>query len=204
MTKIKICGITNLEDALLAADLGVDALGFIFAKSPRQITPAKVLEISRKLPPFISRVGVFVDAFPENINSVADICGLDIIQLHGSESPEQIQRFKKKVIKAFRIKSVADLEEFPAYKVDAYLLDSYSSELPGGTGKTFDWKLALEAKKFGRPIILSGGLTPENVAEAIKITGPYAVDASSGVEERPGKKDKEKLKRFVEAIRSVI
>ncbi|MDP1809159.1 MAG: phosphoribosylanthranilate isomerase [Actinomycetota bacterium] len=202
MVKIKICGITNLEDALLAADYGADALGFIFyPPSRRGITAEKAGEIIAKLPPFIFRIGVFVDEKPEKIQETVNACRLDGIQLHGSETLEYCRLFRRRVIKSFRPENENSVKEIGDYHVDAFLLDSYHPELMGGTGATFDWELAVAAKMFGPPVILSGGLTPENVAEAIRLVEPYAVDVASGVEAFQGKKDAEKMKNFIEQAR---
>jgi len=203
MTKIKICGITNKEDALWAIELRVDALGFVFANSPRRVDPGIVQEIVEHLPPFISRVGVFVNEDRERVKEVAGSCRLTTLQFHGEESPSYCQGFREKVVKAFRIKDKSVLEEITQYqdKVDGCLLDTYSPEGYGGTGKTFNWGIARKIKEFGLPIILSGGLNPDNVREAIKKVGPYAVDVSSGVEKRPGKKDLKKLGDFVRTVR---
>jgi phosphoribosylanthranilate isomerase len=206
VTRIKICGITNLEDALWAANLGANALGFVFARSPRKISPQKACRIMAKLPPFIFSVGVFVNETTEKIKKVIETCQLNAIQLHGEESPQFCQKFRNriKVIKAFRIKDASDLKDLLRYDVDAYLLDTFSSTAYGGTGRTFNWDLAVKAKKIlkNRPLILSGGLNPENVREAIRKVQPYAVDVSSGVECSPGKKDEVLLKKFIQAIRS--
>ena len=197
MTKIKICGITNLSDALVAAKLGADAIGFIFAKSPRKVSITTVKKIVRRLPSFISKVGVFVDEKASKVNKIVKDCDLDLVQLHGSETPAYCKKIKAPVIKALRIKDKALIREIPKFKVAAILLDTYVAGKPGGTGKTFNWNLARAARKFGRPIILSGGLNPENVLSAIKKVKPYAVDVSSGVEKRPGKKNLKKLKSFI-------
>jgi len=201
MTRIKICGITNKEDALEAAHLGVDALGFVFAESPRRVIPRMVQEIVELLPPFISRVGVFVNEERGKVKEIAARCHLTTLQFHGEESPSYCEGFKEKTVKAFSIKDEAILETIPEYQVDAYLLDSYSPSRYGGTGKTFDWQIALKIKKFGVPVILSGGLDPDNVKEAIERVRPYAVDVGSGVEVEEGKKDTEKLEDFVRKVR---
>ena len=200
MTRVKICGITNIDDALLAVEYGADSLGFVFAKSPRQITAQAARKIIEKLPPFIGKIGVFVNEPPSNVQRVARECGLTAIQLHGEEIPEFcVSLHPLTMIKAIRVKDEKDIKILSAYSfVTAYLLDSYTADKKGGTGKKFDWKLALLAKKFNKPIILSGGLGPDNVAEAVKIVKPYAVDVSSGVESKPGRKDKNKLKKFIE------
>jgi len=203
MIKIKICGITNTEDALWAINLKVDALGFIFADSPRRVEPEIVQGIIELLPPFISSVGVFVNEDRKKVEEIAESCGLTTLQFHGEESPSYCEEFKQKVVKAFRIKDKSVLKKIPQYqdKIDAYLLDTYSPFAYGGTGKTFDWRIAKEIKEFGLPIILSGGLNPENIREAISEVEPYGIDVSSGVEERPGKKNLEKLINFVRIVR---
>lgn len=200
MVRVKICGITNLEDGLLAAELGASALGFVFATSPRQIEPNKAKEIINKLPPFVTKVGVFVDEDKEKVKEIAALCELDVLQFHGGEEPSYCQEFSQKVIKAFRIRDLSSTSNLSSYRVSAYLLDTYVEGIEGGTGTTFDWQIAEEAKKVGQPIILSGGLSPANVAEAIEKVRPYAVDTSSGVEESPGKKDPTKLKKFFEEV----
>ncbi len=196
--RIKICGITNEEDALAAAHLGADALGFIFAPSPRRISVERAREIIKVLPPLVQTVGVFVNEDPEKVLSTAAACGLDILQLHGSESVDYCSRFDRRVIKAVRLQSRDELKNLSKYVnvVDALLLDTYVPNKLGGTGITFDWKLAVEARRYGR-IVLAGGLNPENVAAAISMVKPYAVDASSGLERSPGVKDHEKMARFI-------
>jgi len=199
MIKIKICGLTNLDDASAAIDFGADALGFVFFKeSPRNISPAKAAAIIARLPVFTTTVGVFVNEPKEEILKIVEQTGVSVIQLHGEEPPEACL-LPKKVIKGIRIKSLESLEPLKRYQghVSAFLLDTYAPHLPGGTGQTFNWDIALEAKSYGR-IILAGGLTPENISEAIKTVRPYAVDVSSGVELEKGKKDHEKMKLFIE------
>jgi len=194
--KVKICGITNLEDALLAVKWGADALGFIFAPSPRRVGVEVAKEIISHLPPFIITVGVFVNERRERVAEIAEYLHLHVLQFHGEETPQYCQGFPQKVIKSFRVKDEGILEVIPRYRVDAYLLDTYSPSSWGGTGKTFNWEIAKDAKRYGR-IILSGGLNPDNVQEAIKVVSPYAIDVASGVEESLGKKDPEKLKSFI-------
>ncbi len=203
MTRIKICGITNKEDALGAVELRVDALGFIFAESPRRVGPEIVYEIAKLLPPFISTVGVFVDEDREKVKEIADLCSLSTLQFHGEESPVYCQGFRQKIIKSFRVKDESVLKKAVSYKVDAYLLDTYLSGRSGGTGKTFNWEIAAKVKRLGVPLILSGGLNPDNIARALREVRPYAVDISSGVESKEGKKDYGKLERLVKVVRKV-
>ncbi len=203
MTKVKICGITNPEDGLMAAKLGADALGFVFyEKSPRYLKKEQAREITRELPPFVTRVGLFVNEEESRIKDICEFSFLDAIQLHGDEPPQFCELFEgKKVIKAFRIKNRDDFKAIPRYRVNAILLDTFSLTEYGGTGKSFNWQLAEEAKKFGR-IILAGGLTPENVGEAIKTVRPYAVDVSSGVESSRGKKDWKRMEEFMKIVKN--
>ena len=203
-TKIKICGITNLPDAQLAVELGADALGFIFyPKSPRYIKVRAAADICNTLPPFVMKVGVFVDELEYEIERALGECLLTALQFHGEEPPGFCQKFAAKSIKAIRVRDEASLRAAAEYDVDALLLDTYTELERGGTGRTFDWSLALKAKEtLAPPIILSGGLTAVNVQEAIRKVRPYAVDVSSGVEREPGKKDPEKLRRFIELCKS--
>jgi phosphoribosylanthranilate isomerase len=204
MVRIKICGITNLDDALLAADLGANALGFIFyPPSPRSIAPDAAREIIAHLPPFVACVGVFVDEDAAVVRDLAARVGLDWVQLHGRESPEYCRSLGRKVIKGFRIKDRDSLGLLAAYRgaADALLLDTYKQGQVGGTGAIFDWRLAREAKQYA-PIILAGGLTAANVAQAIEVAQPQAVDAASGTEAAPGKKDPAKLGAFFKAVTS--
>ncbi|MDN3515836.1 MAG: phosphoribosylanthranilate isomerase [Candidatus Brocadia sp.] len=195
--RVKICGITNRDDALAAVALGADALGFVFAKSPRQVIKEQARDIIEQLPPFVSPVGVFVDERVDTIKEVCNFCHVHTVQLHGNEDPKYVNDLKGyKIIKAFRIKEEDDLKLLTNYKPHAFLLDSYVKGAMGGTGVSFNWEIASRAHKYG-DIILSGGLTPENVKEAIRMVKPYAVDVSSGVEASPGKKDKALMKRFI-------
>lgn len=203
MTKIKICGITNKVDALAAAELSVDMLGFVFyKKSKRYVTPAEAEDIINELPPFMGRVGVFVDERPEEVIRIAEDAGLDMLQFHGSETPAYCDLFrdKYKVIKAFRLKTKEDLKKVNSYNTDYYLFDTHEDGCVGGTGKTFDWGI-LKDFEILKPMILSGGLDPENVGCAIKDIAPYGVDVSSGIESAPGKKDLKLLKKFVDNVR---
>jgi phosphoribosylanthranilate isomerase len=201
MTRVKICGITNLEDALLAAEAGADALGFVFyAQSPRYITPDRAREIVLRLPPFVAKVGVFVNEELDRVREIMAYCHLDYAQLHGDETPEQVAALAPRAIKAVRVRSAADIERLAQYQAVAYLLDTYHPTKHGGTGEAFDWELAVEAKSHG-PIILAGGLTPDNVGDAIERVHPYAVDVSSGVEATPGIKDHQKVQCFIIAAK---
>ena len=195
--KVKVCGMTSLKDALVAVEGGADAVGFIFyKKSPRSVTMKTVREIVLELPPFVDTVGVFVDETAEQINKIADYCNLDIIQLHGNESPTFCKKIRRKVIKAFRIKDMQSVKKLSSFQVSGFLLDTFSENLHGGTGKVFDWNLALPAKKFG-PVIMAGGLTPNNVQQAVRQIRPYGVDVCSGVESEPGIKDHKKVRAFL-------
>ena len=205
MVKVKICGITNHEDASEAVRLGADAVGFIFAPSPRQIVPELAREIISVLPPFVETVGVFVNEELSAIRGRVAYCGLDIVQLHGDETPEFCRELMPRSLKVFRIKDTSSLSQIGAYKglVKALLLDTYQEGLKGGTGKTFDWGLAIEAGKFGMPVILSGGLGPSNIETAISTVKPYAVDVGSTIEARPGKKDHGLMRELMGKINKI-
>ena len=199
MVKVKICGITSLDDALTAVEAGADALGFVFySASPRHVFPVQAAEIICRLPPFVQTVGLFVNEDQATVNSTADQCGLDVVQLHGEETPEYCTSIRRRIIKAFRVKDFTTLDSLLPYKVAGYLLDAWSPAAHGGTGKTFNWEIAAEAAKRGHRIILAGGLTPENIAESIRQVHPYGVDVSSGVESAPGCKDPFKIRLFIE------
>ena len=200
---VKICGITNYEDASIAVELGAGALGFIFAYSPRQITPHKARDIINAIPPFVKTVGVFVNEDPAVIRNVKHYCGLDLVQLHGDESPDFCDELMPYTIKALRIKDESSLQAAQAYrgKVRALLLDTYSKEKAGGTGETFDWQLAIKIKKLGIPIILAGGLGPSNIEGAISTVRPYAVDVNSGVEKHPGKKSHTLIEGLMQKVK---
>ena len=192
-----MCGITNSEDAQAAIESGADALGFVFAKSPRRVTKEQARDIIKNLPPFVSFVGVFVDERVEVIQEIGDFCHIGTVQLHGNEPPSCLNHLEGyKIIKAFRIKEESDLMPLGDYQPHAFLLDSYVKDVMGGTGVPFKWDIARAAHKYGA-VILSGGLTPENIREAIRVVKPYAVDVSSGVESSPGKKDLLLMKRFI-------
>lgn len=197
MVKVKICGITNVADALQAVACGADALGFVFyAKSSRCVAPAVVKEIIAALPPFVTSVGLFVNETPTRIREIADFCGLDVIQLHGDEGPGDCDFAPRRTIKALRVKDAASLVGHEAFQTSALLLDAWVADAYGGTGEVFNWELAAVIARQ-RPVILAGGLTVKNVAEAVRSVHPYAVDVSSGVEAAPGKKDPEKVAAFI-------
>ena len=207
MTRIKICGLTNVEDALVAARAGADLLGFIFyPPSPRAVTPeqaGRIVETVRRLPFTVHCVGVFVDEEPGAVQQIVTRCGLDYAQLHGAEPPETADTLMAQeigIIKAFRIRDGASLAEIARYRATAYLLDAYLPGQPGGTGQTFDWTLAARVKQHG-PVILAGGLTPDNVARAVHTVRPWGLDVASGVEAAPGRKDHDKVRRFIRAAR---
>lgn len=200
MTRVKICGLTRMEDALAAAGHGADALGFVFASSPRQAAPDVVRRIIQALPPFATTVGVFVDSDPEWIAAIREYCGLDAVQLHGRESESLARELGGRIIKAVKVAggSAVDCSAFPTATL---LLDTAHPSLSGGTGRTIDWDAAREAARQ-RPVILAGGLSPDNVAEAVRAVRPYAVDASSLLEMEPGKKDHDKIRRFIDQAKS--
>lgn len=203
MVKVKICGITNLEDALNSVGAGCDALGFVFyKKSPRYISPENAREIIRRVPSPILKMGVFVNAREETVKRIAKFCGLDVLQFHGSESPEFCSKFKNyKIIKAFRVKNKEGLGSLLNYKPFAYLFDTFTKGKIGGTGRKFDWELVRHLDGLHKPVFLSGGLNADNVEKAIKYVHPEWVDVSTGVETKPGKKNLEKVKKFVETVK---
>ena len=198
MTRVKICGITNRRDAEDALCLGADAIGFVFAESPRQVSVSDAKRISRAVGPWITTVGVFTNESAQNILRVASECRLSAVQLHGDEPASEIRRLRPyQVIKAFRVSEKADLEKTKGYEADAYLFDTKVSGVYGGSGKSFDWGL-LKSSKVPKPYIISGGLNPGNVRTVVRLLSPYGVDVSSGVEKSPGKKDPRLLKRFIQ------
>jgi phosphoribosylanthranilate isomerase len=202
--KVKICGITNAPDALAAVNAGADALGFMFYEpSPRHVSVRQVSEILSELPPFVLKVGVFVDASEDLVMRAIGDCGLNMLQFHGNETPEYCTQFGLMSVKAFRMRDAASLDSLREYPTDAWLLDAFVTDKLGGTGEKFNWELAVEAKKLGRPIFLAGGLTPANVADAVRTVQPYAVDVSSGVEAAPRRKDHAKIREFIQAAKSV-
>ena len=204
MLRVKICGITQPEDAQLASRLGADALGFIFyPQSKRYVTPERAARLMAKLPPFVTKVGVFVNHPLEEVNRLVMELGLDIIQLHGEETPDYCEGVQTSVIKAFRVQQDSfGPRMLRHYRCTAYLLDTYHSECYGGTGKAFDWNLARSAREYG-PVILSGGLTAETLTQAVETVQPEAVDVCSGVESAPGRKDVNKLRAFLAAAQKL-
>lgn len=199
MIRVKICGITSREDACAAVEAGADALGFIFVKgSPRWIEPEAAAVIAAELPPFVATVGVFVDRTAEAIESIVTSCGISLAQLHGNVPPDECGRLRIPYVKAIRIRSEDDLAGLYKYKqARAFLLDTYAADRLGGTGRTFPWEIAAKAAREAR-IILSGGLTAENIADAVVQVRPYAVDVCSGVEASPGRKDHRRVREFID------
>jgi phosphoribosylanthranilate isomerase len=201
--RIKICGITRVEDAMAAVDAGADALGFIFFEaSPRCVTVEQAAEIVRELPPFVARVGVFVNSSADRVRAVITETGIDTLQFHGEERPEFCRQFGLRVIKAFRMWDAESLKPLTEFRSETWLLDSFVAGKHGGTGAVFNWDLAAQAVKQGGRVILAGGLTPENAADAVRRVRPYALDVSSGVELAPGKKDAVKVRAFIAAARA--
>ncbi len=203
-TKVKICGITSVEDGLAAAEAGADMIGLMFyERSPRFISLEQAAVISRAMPPFLMRVGVFVNAPADFVMRAIGECNLTMLQFHGDENSEFCTQFGLMSLKAIRVRDAESLAQLEQYQTDAFLLDAHSKNGLGGTGETFNWDLAIEAQKFGKPIFLAGGLTPGNVAEAVRKVRPFGVDVSSGVESAPGKKDHARVKAFITAAKSV-
>ncbi len=202
--KVKICGITNFEDAEISVDAGCDALGFIFYRqSPRYISPEKAAEIISKLPRYIAKIGVFVNAREKNIKNIAKLCKLDMLQFHGNETVKFCNRFKKyKIIKVFKVKDRLDIKVALKYQPFAYMFDTLSKMKFGGTGESFDWKLVRHTDCLKKPVFLSGGLSQKNVKGAIKAAHPGWVDTCSLLENQPGKKDPEKVTKFIKAAKS--
>lgn len=202
MTKIKICGITEVDDALHAVACGADALGFVFyERSPRAVTSKRAQAIIAELPPFVTVVGLFVNEDPLNVRLIADHCGLDVIQYHGDESPEMVRMAPRRSIRALRVRESETLDDIDHYPASGLLLDAWVSGTYGGTGVLCNWETAAGIAKK-RSVILAGGLTPDNVADAIKVVHPYGVDVSSGVESSPGRKDRSKVAAFIRIAKS--
>ncbi len=199
--KIKICGLKEVRHAVQAAEMGADFLGFVFAESPRKVTPEQALGIIRELPSKVLKVGVFVDEDDCIINETVTFCGLDLVQFHGRETPEDCRKILCPVIKGIRVKDGESLPEMEPYRdcVEMFLLDTYVRGLAGGTGKTFDWSLARPASRYGK-VLLAGGLTPGNVKSAVAAARPFGVDVSSGVE-TGGIKDPVKIEAFIRQVR---
>ncbi len=201
--KVKICGITSMADGRAAAAAGADMIGLMFyEKSPRHVSLSAAAEIARALPPFVLKVGVFVNPDAGLVMRAIAECGLSLLQFHGDEPPDFCTGFGMMSVKAFRIRDAESLSALGHFNTDAFLLDAYSASGLGGTGEKFNWDLAVAAQKFGKPIFLAGGLTPENVGEAVRKVQPFAVDVSSGVESAPGKKDAVKVQAFIAAVSS--
>ena len=200
MVKVKICGFTDLRDALKACELGADYLGFIFFnESPRTVESEHARVIIEDLPSEIPKVGLFFNQEIDYVRKTAKQCHIDILQLHGDEKPDYCANLRKdfKVIKSFKVKDEASIKDVNKYDVDWYLFDRYVKNMPGGTGLSFNWDI-LSGKNFKSPIFLAGGLNPKNVKEAVEKVSPYAVDVASGVEKSPGKKDYKLLKEFID------
>ncbi|MFQ5449042.1 MAG: phosphoribosylanthranilate isomerase [Nitrospinaceae bacterium] len=203
MVKVKICGMTNAQDLRMAVEEGADAVGFIFyRKSPRFVAIRTVKEMMSLLPPFVEAVGVFVDESADRVNRIAESCKLDIVQLHGNESPGYCKKIRRRVVKAVRVRDEKSFALLSAYQVSGFLLDTYSEGNQGGTGRTFDWNLVHRGKKYG-PVILAGGLNSDNVSLAVSRVKPYGVDVCSGVEKSPGIKDPEKVRAFIQAAKGI-
>jgi phosphoribosylanthranilate isomerase len=199
MTRVKICGITTSEDALAICAAGADAIGFVFAKSPRQVSRDAVAEIVRKLPLFVTTVGVFVDETIDSVRETMQSCRLKLAQLHGNEDDRYCKALRLPFIKAFSLREEQTLRAIEVLPYADFLVDSHSVDASGGTGRVCDWSLAARASKLGR-MVLAGGLTPANVRSALEAVHPYAVDASSGVELSPGKKDISKVQQFINEV----
>jgi len=203
MIKVKICGITNLEDALNAQSLGADALGFVFCEdSPRYISPKKAGDIIKKLPPFVKSVGLFVNEKKEMIDDALKFSGIDLIQFHGDEDESFCKQFNLPFIKVIRVTEDINLLEYMSYfeSASAFLLDSYSGNARGGTGHQFNWELIPADTNV--PLVIAGGLNPDNIKSLLEKRQPYAVDVSSGVESAKGKKDLNKMKQFMDGVKN--
>jgi phosphoribosylanthranilate isomerase len=200
VTRIKICGITTIDDALAAVEFGADAIGLVFAASRRKVDMETAREIVQRLPPFVGAIGVFVDEHPETVREVALYCGLNGVQLHGNESLLSYDNLDLTTIKAFRVKDESILEIIGRCRLSHFLLDTYTANQAGGTGRAFDWDIARRAGSMGK-VILAGGLNTDNIENALDVARPYAVDVSSGVEVSPGRKDRHKLEAFIKKVR---
>ncbi len=204
--RVKVCGITRAGDLQEAVNAGADAVGFVFAPSPRKVTPEEASRMARMLPPLVSAVGVFVDEAAETVERVVKDCGLAAAQLHGDETADYCEHLRARnirVIKAVRMRDRGSLDALEDDGgVDAFLLDSFAEDVRGGSGATFDWQLAAGAVGCRRPVIVAGGLTPSNVGEVVRKLRPFGVDVSSGVEAAPGKKDADMVRGFLRAVRA--
>lgn len=199
-TRVKICGITRIDDGLIAARAGADAIGLVFAQSPRQVKPEQARAITAALPPFVTVVGLFVDADADAVRSILGSVRLDLLQFHGSETPDFCRQFSKPYIKAVSMREGVNVSATAAAHADAagVLLDTHSEQAAGGSGRTFDWSRV--PANLSKPLILAGGLNPDNVAEAVRRVRPYAVDVSSGVEREKGIKDAARVQAFIKAV----
>lgn len=200
-TRIKICGITSVDDAKAAATAGADAIGLVMAESPRQVNTALARHIAQQLPPFVTVVAVFVNEEIRTVERLHREIGFHVAQLHGDEDPDYLRHLEVPAIKSFAVRDNSVLEQIEEYREPAFLLDAYSPTKAGGTGQSFDWQIAVKAKAYGR-VILSGGLTPDNVTDALQTVHPWAVDVSSGVESSPGKKDHNRIVEFITKVRT--
>ena len=204
MAKIKICGITNLADAESSSALRIEYLGFNFySKSPRYVEPEIAKKIIANNRQGLFNVGIFVDENPERVNELVQYCNLDLVQLHGSETPEYCDQIDCETIKAFQVKDDTILSSIDKYRTDYILLDAHHPELKGGTGETFNWEIAQQVVAAGKKIFLSGGLNAENIAQALSKIKPFAVDICSGAERTPGRKDPDKLQKLADIVRSL-
>ncbi|MCU0771938.1 MAG: phosphoribosylanthranilate isomerase [Verrucomicrobia bacterium] len=200
--QVKICGITSAVDAQTAVQAGADLIGLVFYEpSARAVTVESAAAIARTIPPTVVRVGLFVNPDPGRVLEAISACGLQMLQFHGDESPDFCRQFGLLTMKAFRIQSAETLDVLRHYPADAWLLDAHVPGQYGGTGRTFDWALAARATQLGKPVFLAGGLTPDNVAEAVRTVRPYGVDVSGGVEAAPGRKDPAKVRAFISAAK---
>ncbi len=204
--RVKICGITSAQQAIQVAEAGADAIGLVMAKSPRQVDDGKAAEIVKAIAPFVQTVAVFVNPGEDEVKKALYDLGIDMIQLHGNESPTFCKRFSTKVVKAWRVKGMDDLAQLKEYEecIRGFLLDTWDPNQAGGTGRTFDWAIGTEAVKvLSKPVILAGGLGPENIKAAIEAVRPWGVDASSSLEDAPGVKNLRKVRAFVDAVKGL-